>query len=115
MVVIMKVAGVSLDADSFVIDAPQKPASINWPIPVEVRLEQLLDQAKEAGERTNRKELVAALVATSKLSNTQLERMLKRYRKAKVREIVSVPAGENVVPFSKQPPGPRTSDPSRSR
>jgi hypothetical protein len=111
----MKVAGMSLDADSFVIDNPEKPAAINWPVTVEVRLEQLLDQAKAAGERTSRKELVAALVATSKLSDAQLGRMLRRYRTAKVRDILPIPAGENIVPFTKQPPGPRTSERSRSR
>jgi hypothetical protein len=104
----MRVEGMSLDADSFVIDNPEKPASINWPVTVEVRLEQLLAQAKAAGERTSRKELVAALVATSKLSDVQLGRMLRKYRTARVRDILPVPEGENVVPFSKRPPGPRT-------
>ena len=111
----MKVDPMSLDADSFVIDTLDKPAAINWPRAVEVRLEQLLAQAKAAGERTSRKELVAALVATSKLSDAQLGRMLRRYRTAKVRDILSVPADENVVPFTKQRPGPRTSEQSRSR
>jgi len=105
----------SLDADSYVVDTPEKSASINWPWAVEVRLEQLLNQAKAAGEKTNRKELVAALVATSKLSDAQLGKMLRRYRTVKVREILSVPADENIVPFAKQRPGPRTSERSRSR
>ncbi len=113
--VIVRVDRMSLDADSFVTDTPEKPAAINWPLAVEARLEQLLDQAKAAGERTTRKEIVAALVATSKLSDAQLDRMLRRYRKAKVREILSVPADENVVPITKQRPGPRTNDRSRSR
>src|SRR5579859_7264769 len=89
---IVKIGSMSLDADSYVVDTPEKSASINWPWAVEVRLEQLLNQAKAAGEKTNRKELVAALVATSKLSDAQLGKMLRRYRTVKVREILSVPA-----------------------
>jgi hypothetical protein len=100
----------NLDADSLVVDTPEKPVSVNWPWAVEQRLEQLLKQAKDAGERTNRKELVAALVATSKLSDAQLNRMLRRYRTAKVREILAVSAEENIVPFTKQRPGPRAGE-----
>jgi len=104
-----KLGSMSLDADSLVVDHLDKQAAIAWPVPVDVRLERLVDQATAAGERTSRKELVAALVATCKMSDAQLGKMLKRYRTARVREILPVPEGENVVPFTKRPPGrPRT-------
>jgi len=105
--------GMSLDADSLVTDNVERQASIAWPLPVDVRLEKLLKQAKAAGERTSRKELVAALVATCDLTNAQLGEMLRQYRTATVREILPVPEGENVIPFTKQPPGPRTGERSR--
>ena len=100
----------SLDADSRVIDNAERQASIAWPLPVDIRLERLLGQAKAAGERTSRRELVAALVATCELTDAQLSEMLRRYRTATVRQMLPIPDGENVVPFMKHPPGPRTGE-----
>lgn len=100
----------SLDVDSRVIDNMIHQASIAWPAPVDMRLERLLDQAKAAGERTSRKELVAAPVATCELTDAQLSEMLRRYRTATVRQVLPVPDGENVLPFKKHPPGPRTGE-----
>lgn len=111
----IKAGETSLDADSRVVENPERPAAVSWPLPVDAWLERLVEQAKDAGERTSRKELVAALVASSKPSDAQLGKILRRYRTMKVREILPVPEGENVVPFTKQPPGPRTRSRSRSR
>lgn len=104
----MNLGGMSLDADSRVVDHMDRQVSLGWPPPVDVRLDRLLDQARRAGERTSRKELVAALVATCHPTDAQLGNMIKRYRRLKVREIMPVPEGENVVPLKRQPPGPRT-------
>lgn len=103
----MSVDRISLDADSRVVKIAEKQAAIAWPLPVEVRLEMLLEQARSAGESTSRKELVAALIATCDKTDVQLSQMLRLYRKLKVREILSVPDGQNVVPFENKPPGPR--------
>jgi hypothetical protein len=97
-----------LNADGLVIDHPEKQGAVSWPLPVEARLERLLEQAKTAAERTSRKELVAALIATADPTDAQLRRMLRRYRTARVRDILPVPEGENVIPFVRQGPGPRT-------
>jgi hypothetical protein len=78
-----------------------------------MHLDRLVSQATAAGEKTNRKELTAAIVATASLSDAQLERMLKRYRKAQVRDLIPVTEGENVVPFEQSRPGPRTGSETR--
>src|SRR5687768_1938451 len=96
-----------LDADGLVANYPDKQAAVAWPLPVDARLERLLEQARSAGERTTRKELVAALVAFASPTDSQLAKLLKRYRTSRVRDILPVAAGENVVPFSRQGPGPR--------
>jgi hypothetical protein len=95
-------------ADQLVRDCPEKQAAVAWPLPVDARLDELLAQAEAAGENTSRKELVAAIIALTTLTDTQLGRLLRRYRKAKVRDLISLPEGENVVPFMKHKPGPRT-------
>jgi hypothetical protein len=107
--------GMSLDADSRVRDNPERQTTVAWPLPVDVRLDRLLDQATEAGERTSRRELLAALVATCDLTDAELSEMLRRYRTATVRQILPIPDGENVLPFTKQPPGPRTGRRSPNR
>lgn len=97
-----------LPADQLVRDCPQKQAAVSWPLPVDVRLDELLAQADAAGENTCRKELVAAIVAATRLTDAQLGRLLRRYRKTKVRDLVSMADGENVVPFTKHRPGRRS-------
>lgn len=98
-----------LDADELVVSFAEKQGAVAWPLPVEVRLERLLEQSRLAGERTSRKELVAALVALANPTDAQLGKMLRRYRTARVRDILPVAADENVVPFIRQGPGPRPS------
>ncbi|MCA1833896.1 MAG: hypothetical protein LC750_14445 [Actinobacteria bacterium] len=99
---------IPLAADQQVKDCAQKQAAVAWPLPVDMRLDQLLAQADAAGENTSRKELVAAIISTTTLTDAQLGKVLRRYRTAKVRDLLPVPAGENVVPFIKRKPGPRT-------
>jgi hypothetical protein len=103
-----------LPADHLIRECPQKQAAVSWPLPVDMYLDHLVNQATAAGEKTNRKELTAALVATANFSDAQLERILKRYRKAKVRDLIPLTEGENVVLFEQSRPGPRTgSEPRR--
>ena len=98
-----------LPADHLVRDCPQKAAAVSWPLPVDMRLDGLLSQADAAGENTSRKELAAAIIASAKFSDVQLGKLLRWYRTLKVRELLTVPDGDNVVRFSKRKPGPRTS------
>lgn len=99
--------GTPLAADQLIRDCPQKQAAVAWPLPVDARLDELLAQADAAGEKTSRKELAAAIIASTRVSDARLGRLLRWYRTARVRDLVSPPAGENVVPFAKHKPGPR--------
>jgi hypothetical protein len=103
-----EVTDTPLAADQLVRDCPEKQAAVAWPLPVDARLDELLAQAEAAGENTSRKELVAAIIALTTVTDAQLGRLLRRYRRAKVRDLISLPEGENVVPFMKHKPGPRT-------
>lgn len=99
--------GTPLAADQLIRDCPQKQAAVAWPLPVDARLDELLAQADAAGENTSRKELAAAIIASTRVSDARLGRLLRWYRKARVRDLVSPSPGENVVPFTKHKPGPR--------
>jgi hypothetical protein len=96
-----------MPAAQLIRDCPHKQASVSWPIPVDMRLDELFEQADAAGENTSRRELAAAIVARTSLTDAQLGKLLRWYRTLKVGELLTVPEGENVVPFVKHKPGPR--------
>lgn len=111
----MVVGDAPLPVDQLLRECAQKQAAVAWPLPVDIHLDQLLAQADAAGENTSRKELAAAIVASAKLSDVQLGKLLRWYRTARVRDLLQVPAGDNVVSFNRHKPGPRTVlAPSRS-
>jgi hypothetical protein len=98
-----------LPADHLVRDCAQKQAAVAWPLPVDMHLDGLLSQADAAGENTSRKELAAAIIASTMLTDARLGKLLRWYRTVKVRELLAVPDGDNVVRFTRRKPGPRSS------
>lgn len=98
-----------LDADARVIDCPDKQAAISWPLPVDAKLDRLLEAARDAGERTSRREILAALVAGAEFTGDQLGEALRAYRRSHVRDLLDVPKGGTVIPIRRHAPGPRTS------
>jgi hypothetical protein len=86
-----EVTDTPLAADQLVRDCPQKQAAVAWPLAVDVRLDELLAQAEAAGENTSRKELVAAIIAATRVTDAQLGRLLRRYRTTRVCDLISLP------------------------
>ena len=85
-----------------------KQAGVRWPTAVDARLDRIVEAAVEAGERTNRKEVLAALVATLDLDGSACGEMLRRYRTMKVGDVLPAqPKGTTVVHLSDHRPGPR--------
>ena len=103
-----------LEADSLVVRSPEKQGAVAWPLPVEAKLDRLLRLAEEVGERTSRKELVAALIAMCEADGEALSAMLRRYRRTTVRALLDVPNDENVIDIAqRRRPGPRPRDRQR--
>jgi hypothetical protein len=90
-------------------DAPQRQCAISWPLPVDMKLEKLLEVARDAGENTSRKEIVAALVALAEMDGHTLGELLRRYRVAAVDDILpgDADADGDVIHFRSRKPGPR--------
>jgi hypothetical protein len=100
----------ALGADELVDAAPRRNCGVQWSLPVDARLEQLVRRANAAGERTNRRELLSALVCWFDPDTTDFREMLRRYRTSTVAEVsLSEPDSENVVHIRKYGPGPRRS------
>ncbi|GCE01851.1 hypothetical protein EHYA_09625 [Embleya hyalina] len=54
---------------------------LTWPQEIDARLDLLVRAATEAGERTNRSELLAALIASTKTTPKKLADTLRAYRR----------------------------------
>lgn len=99
----------SFDLGELLRTARDKQVGMRWPVPVDARLDGLLARATAAGERTTRRELVAALIATTDLDGPALGQVLRRYRTMSVREaMLDVDDGSKVVRIAGHRPGPRS-------
>lgn len=98
----------SLDRSERLIMSRDRQTSLRWPMAIDQRLDALVDRAMDAGERTNRRELLAALVLDIEASGDELGEVLRTYRRATVGETVLDAAGEgSVVQLEHHRPGPR--------
>ncbi|SRR6266508_5155728 len=94
--------------DASLESCKEKPAAVAWPLPIHQRLDDLLELAHQAGDRTTRKELAAAIVLAATEDPDALSQMLRRYRRATVRDALVAPGAEaNVVSIRHHKPGPR--------
>lgn len=100
---------VNLDSDALLRHAPTTTVSFRLPLPLSVRLDQLVASARESGERTDRRELLAALLLDAAPSAEEMARLLRRVRQASnadaVRASVDAPSGTLTLPAPR--PGPR--------
>jgi hypothetical protein len=76
--------------------------------PISQRLDVLIERAEATGERTNRKELIAALILGASPDGDALSSLLRRYRTARVRDtLLEHDESVSTVVFRQRRPGPR--------
>lgn len=80
--------GVHLDADLKASKAVPKAASLNWPLPADRRLDQLVELANEAGAATRRNEMAAAIIAAQEPNPELLLQLVLRWRRVRVADVV---------------------------
>jgi hypothetical protein len=88
---------------------PERPLGVHVPVPLSARVDELVDLVELAGERTSRKEMVAAILHSTPAEGRKLKRLLQAFRQATVEDAVigdGVVQG-NVVRFPIHRPGPR--------
>lgn len=89
---------------------PQVQTNVNWPVPVDQRLNELLRQLDEAlGGETSRSQLLAALVATAPADARQLEEILRRYWRLTAGATVLQRTGPIAIPARRPGRRPRGS------
>jgi hypothetical protein len=89
------------------VDAPERAVGLRIVDPLDQRLDALVEQAAEVGMRTNRKELIAALILQAPEDPYHLTRLVAALRRAPVGDYL-IPGGELVMDGGRTPrPGPR--------
>lgn len=89
--------------------SPDRQVSLRIPLALDQRLDALVDRAVESGERTNRREVLSALLYAADGDGDSLGDLLRRYRRASVGDaVLDVETDENVIAFARHHPGPRT-------
>jgi hypothetical protein len=102
------VSEIPLDMDRLVSKSGDRQAGISWPLPVDAKLERLLQMARDVGEPTSRREIAACLLALADVvDGNELSEMLFRYRRMRVRDVLSAPDEAKVIAFARHGPGPR--------
>ena len=91
--------GVHLQADSKASRALAKQAGLSWPLPADRRLDQLVELANEAGAATRRNELAAAIIAAADSEGEALFRLIVRWRRALVSDVVLDAAPESEIVY----------------
>lgn len=95
-----------LDPADLLRNCPVANFSGAWPLPVQARLEALVQQATDEGERTSGRELLAAIVCAFSPDSPGLHEVLRAYRTSVVGDVLltETPAG-NVVRLERRGPG----------
>jgi hypothetical protein len=79
--------------------------NIRWPVPVDARLNALIELAEDEGESLTRSDLVAAPVCAAPASGAELAKLVKSYRTKRARDITIGEA--KVVDLPLRKPGRR--------
>jgi hypothetical protein len=80
--------GVHVDVHAKACKVMAKQAGLMWPLPADRRLDQLVDMANEAGARTWRNELAAAIIAAAEADEDALLGLVLRWRRTQVAQVV---------------------------
>ena len=99
---------VGLDPNILADDAPKRNCGVQWTLPVDTRLDRLVEQARKAGERTNRRELLSAILCAFDADDDELRETLREYRCKTVADVLGQePDSPNVISIRRHGPGPR--------
>lgn len=97
-----------LEPDRPLRAAPEQSIGLSLSAPLSARVDEFVDLLERHGERTNRKELIAALILAARPEAEDLAAALRRYRHALVRDALLDPKqAPSAVELPAHKPGPR--------
>ncbi len=104
----MSEQGAQIPAQTPLPSCPERSVGLSLPAPINVRIDLLVQLAEQAGERTSRKEIVAACILGAPDGAEELVRWLRIYRSSPAESVyTSGPKLADVLELKPAPPGPR--------
>jgi hypothetical protein len=101
-------SGTVIDPDALLTECPVVPVYSRQPSPLSERLDELVAMADKKGARTNRSEVLGALILGAPEDPQELFARVIDYRQAPARSAaVKTDTGTNVLEFKRHPRGPR--------
>lgn len=85
----------------------QRQITLGLPAPLNERLDRLVELADDEGARTNRKELVSALLLAATENGSELAETVRRFRRARAQDAAVSGDLASVLEFREHRPGPR--------
>ena len=100
-----------IPADTPLHECPERSIGLAVPFPISDRVDALVALTEAAGDRTNRKELIATLILAAPAVGDQLTTALRHYRQATARETLVNDATDDTISIASPRPGPRARRP----
>ena len=100
--------GAQIPPETPLPSCPERSLGLSLPLPISARIDLLVELAEGAGERTSRKEVVAACILGAPDGPSELVRWLRIYRSSRA-DSVYTSGSElgDVLELRPAPPGPR--------
>jgi hypothetical protein len=95
-----------VDRAERLVASRDKQVGLRLPLAIDQRLDALMTRAIDAGERTTRRELLAAVILAAEPTGDELGLLLKNYRRATVGDAL-LDVEPNNVAYISHKPGPR--------
>ena len=95
-----------INLDERLVASRDRQVGLRLPLAIDQRLDALLARSVDAGERTTRRELLAAIILATDLNGEDLGGLLREYRRCTVRAAL-LDAHQEIVTFLTHRPGPR--------
>lgn len=98
---------VGINPDDVLRHSPEVQVGVYLPLALSGRLDVLVELADRGGQPTNRKELLAALIADAPNEPDRLADLMLRYRRAKVKDVLVPGESDERILDPPRPRGPR--------
>lgn len=101
-----------LDPDSPLRGASERSIGLSLPGPLSARVDALVKLVEDHGERTDRKELIAAMILAATEDPEDLSAAIRDYRRASIRDaLLDVQRAQSAIDMPPRKPGPRPRSP----
>lgn len=99
-------SSIEVEAQQYLRDAPTTSVSFKLPVVISAKLDEMVAQANASGERTDRRELLAALILDLAPNEAAIREALRAYRTARNQDASIDPSRETAPTMTIRAPRP---------